>query len=418
MCLENLLNFSTFREKVLRKHCGDVEIKLENEYFDGSSFNLFPVKTELVADENEAFGFPETQTSSETKYEQQNNFYKNSLSPFHISQFNVNGIECSAAKLLKPRQSRHSHEFANHKREYLTKKRLADISKPEAEMIACEYCGKVIKRSWLSGHMASHQESSKNLECDNCGKKFRRKIFLQRHLRGHIPRDFREKIYPCDVCGLRYISQDVVYHHKKTKHSEGSTPAVCHCGKTYSSQSNLVLHIKHFHNRKDYEAPCKQCGKVLANASLLKEHVRIYHTAGGQNNYLCTVCGRRFHQKKRLTQHQKHHGDKQFVCSDVGCGKSFVTTSLLRKHQKIVHLKIKDYKCLHVGCDKAYASNQKLKRHEAEKHASIRPKCPIDRCSFRVGRADYMKNHLKKHAELNREELDFYINIVKNMKLA
>jgi hypothetical protein len=63
-------------------------------------------------------------------------------------------------------------------------------------------------------------------------------------------------------------------------------------------------------------------------------------------------------------------------------------------------------------------SNQKLDRHVTLIHEKLRTPCPVGNgCKFSVGRRDYMRTHLKKHIELSSEDLEKYLNSVKDMKI-
>ena len=56
-------------------------------------------------------------------------------------------------------------------------------------------------------------------------------------------------------------------------------------------------------------------------------------------------------------------GDKQFMCTVMGCNKSFEKHNGLIKHIQVIHLGEKTYKCSFEGCDKSYPYSSSLMRH-------------------------------------------------------
>uniref|UniRef100_A0A3P9IBF5 C2H2-type domain-containing protein n=1 Tax=Oryzias latipes TaxID=8090 RepID=A0A3P9IBF5_ORYLA len=82
------------------------------------------------------------------------------------------------------------------------------------------------------------------------------------------------------------------------------------CGKTYSSQSYLKLHIQ-YHAERPYRCPV--CRKCFTWRGRLQKHMRT-HT--GEKPFKCTVCCKRFSESGNLKVHMRiHTGEKPFSCS-------------------------------------------------------------------------------------------------------
>lgn len=285
-------------------------------------------------------------------------------------------------------------------------------------VVACEICGKTMKQCSLNSHKSRlHSSNAAKYECDSCGKRFFKKYALSGHIQTHIEKHHRKRPFTCDLCLRTYMTLDAVKIHKKLSHTkrEPGQLFTCYCGKTLQTQGGLYYHNKNVHQRQENEKTCGKCNKVLVNSYALKKHVRIYHTEGGQNNYMCNVCGKFFNSQSHLTSHQYLHGDKKFVCDFEGCEKKFYSINNLTTHRKLTHLKLREFSC--TTCDKSFSSNQKLHRHITVSHQKLRKKCPVEACNFHVGRLDYMRTHIKKHSELSPTELGVHMDAAKKMKL-
>ncbi|XP_041792159.1 zinc finger protein 239-like [Chelmon rostratus] len=108
----------------------------------------------------------------------------------------------------------------------------------------------------------------KSFKCDTCGKDFKEKSKLDRHIRVHT----------------------------------GEKPFFCNtCGKSFSDISILRRHITIHTGVKPY--PCKTCGKSFAVKSYLRVHLTT-HT--GEKPYNC-FCGRRYTRISYLKRHIRNH---------------------------------------------------------------------------------------------------------------
>ena len=74
-----------------------------------------------------------------------------------------------------------------------------------------------------------------------------------------------------------------------------------------------------------------------------------------------------------LHQKNKHTSQRKYVCTGIGyerlwkvmnrCDKSFARKEDLRLHNIRVHSHTKPYQCTIEGCGKSFASSSELKRH-------------------------------------------------------
>ena len=95
----------------------------------------------------------------------------------------------------------------------------------------------------------------------------------------------------------------------------------------------------------------------------------------------------------------------KFPCPHTSCQKSYVNSSILKRHIQAFHNDEKRFKC--DTCGKCLASRQNLKEH-IYIHSGEKPyKCPYQGCSatFRQG------THLSAHKKIRHEDLSEYQNI-------
>lgn len=251
---------------------------------------------------------------------------------------------------------------------------------------ACEICGKLVFRGCMKIHAEKTHDNITRAECDICGKKFYNKTVVQVHVQTHIPAEHRAK-HQCDICSKSFSRSYCLEKHKMNHHEQAAGSFACHCGKVFNHQSYLKQHIRTIHIDTSRDANCKYCGKAF------RRHVVRSHE-------------KRVHEKKL-----------EFVCEHEGCDKKFYYRDALNKHFNFQHLHKRPFVCSYPGCTKAYSERNRLVIHNGVEHLKLRENCPIKGCKFSVGRRHYMTGHLKKHVELNEDEIQRYRKIIFEMNL-
>ncbi|XP_026230689.1 zinc finger protein 189-like [Anabas testudineus] len=93
-------------------------------------------------------------------------------------------------------------------------------------------------------HCSTHT-GEKFIECDFCGKAFKYKYNLKRHLRIHTG----EKPYVCNTCGKRYSQMSILKRHMKIH--TGEKPYSCKiCRKRFCQKTQLQRHVN-IHTREE-----------------------------------------------------------------------------------------------------------------------------------------------------------------------
>merc|ERR1712106_606144 len=105
--------------------------------------------------------------------------------------------------------------------------------------------------------------------------------------------------------------------------------------------------------------PHKSCSKMFRDNSAMRKHLHTH----GPRVLVCAECGKAFVESSKLKRHQLvHTGEKPFQCTFEGCGKRFSLDFNLRTHVRI-HTGDRPYVCPFEGCNKKFAQSTNLKSH-------------------------------------------------------
>ncbi|XP_015237172.1 PREDICTED: zinc finger protein 691-like [Cyprinodon variegatus] len=105
----------------------------------------------------------------------------------------------------------------------------------------------------------------------------------------------------CDICGRSFKRRYNMKRHY-TSHT-GEKPFLCQtCGKGFSTMGSLEYHIRTHTGERPF--PCQICKKGFSSMSNLKDHIRT-HT--GERPFSCGTCGKRFSKVYNLNVHIKTH---------------------------------------------------------------------------------------------------------------
>lgn len=168
---------------------------------------------------------------------------------------------------------------------------------------ACHICGKEVIRTNMKVHMKIHTERTP-FECEECPKKFVRRITLIEHvMKKHKNQDIPLKQL-CSVCGRGFRGKAEIRRHMRSHTGEKPFPCTL-CDKRYREAKALRRHVSSAHMD---ERPfiCEICTKGFHTKAILQAHMRT-HT--GERPFVCLVCNKAFGSKTWLRAHIKGHTD-------------------------------------------------------------------------------------------------------------
>ncbi|ETN67001.1 zinc finger protein 506 [Anopheles darlingi] len=167
-------------------------------------------------------------------------------------------------------------------------------------LVPCKQCGKMIVRSNMHKHLATHNPDRPQKSCSHCGKMFRDSQLLNVHINSH--HTFERK-YVCDECGAVYLRPNSLREHKLAKHSSEARYECKECGMRFSNFSKKSHHYIAMHTDVKPFA-CQYCDKAFKFKCDLTIHTRV-HT--GEKPFKCDICGKSFSKSYNVVIHKKSH---------------------------------------------------------------------------------------------------------------
>lgn len=163
----------------------------------------------------------------------------------------------------------------------------------------------------------------------------------------------------CDTCSEKFDTFEDLQKHSMALHDR--LAYVFCCNLKFSRKPRLVDHIQFHLNPSQFA--CKLCSKQFGDREALKRHMRSMHVNEEEKTMQCSVCPKRFAQKRFLNLHEKYHRnlqEKKFHCEP--CNRFFAYASLLRHHNEEVHENKPDKYVCHI-CAKSYNIYTSYKSH-------------------------------------------------------
>ncbi|XP_023952361.2 zinc finger protein 530 [Bicyclus anynana] len=249
--------------------------------------------------------------------------------------------------------------------------------------LECPVCQRVFhERGWYRCHVRTHNEQVRNgitrkVVCSHCGRQFRNKQYLIRHLSVHEDRNPRT----CEFCTRTFKNGEVLRVHQRQHHGDnpvreyaaneqrllryGADTTCIVCARILTTPAMLARHMQRMHTERIKKFQCDYCqrlyfskaevrshiewshlkwrrhacacGRVFRSPALLRDHALARHLNVRQpRDKACTVCGKMFANQQVLTRHIKGHSGETYPCTE--CGQKFKTQSYVKVHYKIKHL--------------------------------------------------------------------------------
>ena len=278
-------------------------------------------------------------------------------------------------------------------------------SKVHTEKITCPDCGKLFikgREADYEAHMRTHIDL-KNIPCEHCDKVFKNAIYLQQHIQymheGIKPKCNRMTptviAAKCDMeckCGIDFkMEKEKVVHYKLVHLGYKQCPKCNKIVKSLEEQIHKCAPLVKRKKEKVKYVVCQECGQEV-HGRKVKYHMQKYHEVVECS---CDKCGKKYHDTISLKAHMRdcmkseqcnicgaivtrmadhirnvhtEEKDKKFVCNI--CGKGFHQKRKLENHTMNIHLKLRPHRCRY-GCDIGYNDTSNRNAHEKKKHGGL-----------------------------------------------
>ncbi|KAF5298636.1 hypothetical protein FQR65_LT09732 [Abscondita terminalis] len=209
----------------------------------------------------------------------------------------------------------------------------------------CDKCPEIFSlRKELVEHDRNHRTP-----CPHCGKSIL-KTSMSLHLIKHTDK------FKCVDCGGRFNSNAALSQHIITVHTKIKDHVCETCGKRFSSQTSMRVHMKSHSDKRLY--PCKLCNYAGRTASAIYVHMSTH----ANDTCVCEFCSKTFKSTRNLNDHLRRSHTKE------------------KKHQCTCHTGVRPYRC--TFCEKSFIRSDGLKEHTATHGQRVLQECKNCRKKF------------------------------------
>ncbi|XP_006819845.2 uncharacterized protein LOC102803018 [Saccoglossus kowalevskii] len=186
--------------------------------------------------------------------------------------------------------------------------------------------------------------------CHKCGQTFKRKIYLEIHMKSHKTAG----VHPCIKCPQIFKAELALDYHWEAEHGGCVREVVkCqHCGLAFNDQALCEEHegrhvctCKNKHSDWKYDIEVEKTLRPLLKSRQSPDRKRNQSPDGTKTSpvwrFRCDVCGDMFKELGRLETHMQQHSS--FPCTQ--CPKLFTNKISLKIHCKSCHVKTVQCKC-------------------------------------------------------------------------
>ena len=205
-------------------------------------------------------------------------------------------------------------------------------------------------------------DSKLALVCDECGKEWKTKGHLKRHMQ-MVHQDVHFK---CDGCDYKATDKRYVERHILFVHENKITRYIC---TICSHGMNTLTALKSHNARKHMELhhACTSCKYKTADKSDLKKHISAVHDGV---KYPCNLCQHKFSAKNSLRKHIVGiHTETKFECDQCSLKTNF--QSNLIAHKRAMHKSPGNLRCDKLNFNTSNSTQEMEDKHEYPAHLNI-----------------------------------------------
>lgn len=149
---------------------------------------------------------------------------------------------------------------------------------PELVCSACGYMcrGAAILRQHVSQkHRTTELEP--RFFCPTCNKGFYYKCKLEDHSIIHKPQSERNAVFRCDICTMAFTRKSALTRHKLSHDDSTKTFTCTFCSKNFRRRQHLTTHLAMHTGARAREEVCPDCGAIYSERRGLNNHMERVH---------------------------------------------------------------------------------------------------------------------------------------------
>jgi uncharacterized C2H2 Zn-finger protein len=260
------------------------------------------------------------------------------------------------------------------------RKHMSKLHKVPQYHKTCKFCDfKCYRKHKLAMHMRTvhNEEPPKDFlhQCPQCEKEFDSKTELMKHVHKYHDSSYegifpnqtppKPKLHQCDQCEFKTKTLSVLVNHQKVRHLNLREYLCSLCGKAFGQKRNLKMHV-YMKHEESYKTlfPGETIPKTLEEAKV-------------KLDLPCDICGRISKNQRALNAHMRAFHDekiyKKFQCKV--CGLKTTCNKQLEAHMKFRHSDNvpSDFVCL--ICHLPQGNPGTYKRHMLHDHRDRYKEC-------------------------------------------
>ncbi|XP_064460333.1 zinc finger protein OZF-like [Ornithodoros turicata] len=203
----------------------------------------------------------------------------------------------------------------------------------------CHHCQRKFRQKEHRDKHTRIHTSGRGYECLICTMTFGRKHFLIKHMLQAHNRDVSqepqlgsappptprfanarvpkpERVYPCEMCGKEFKQRYNLWRHVDRLHGKGCGYKCDTCGKLFKKSSALKVHDLIHSGTRPFE--CSVCRKAFSQKHHLLRH-RLVHLP--RSSIVCALCKKVFHHSSLFFSHmlEQHEMALPMAWQNAGC---------------------------------------------------------------------------------------------------
>ena len=195
----------------------------------------------------------------------------------------------------------------------------------------CSQCSyKAAHKVLIKQHFHYKHQKQEEVNCDIC-----KKTFQKRSYRSHTKICHNDlKPFQCNLCEFATKLKPRLETHQNNKHFKLSDHKCETCGRTFRMKMSMERHIKVIHEKeKRIVIKCESCAFSTIHRSSMNRHIKSHHKAKESTATKCPICNMSLKTESNLKLHVKRiHEDKNLICLKCEYSTNF-KTDLLKHYQ-------------------------------------------------------------------------------------